>query len=95
MQNAACPLSIEEEELKEAISIYPNPTKGMFNIKNSSLLSLDKVVIYDIRGRLISEYDMRNSARIKTINLYGASKGMYFVNIHSERAMITKKLVLD
>lgn len=95
MSNHPCSLSIDEEELKEAISIYPNPAKGLFNIKNSSLLSLDKVVIYDIRGRLISEYNMRNSARIKTINLYGASKGMYFVNIHSEKAMITKKLVLD
>ena len=95
MTNHPCYLSIDEEELKEAISIYPNPAKGIFNIKNSSLLSLDKVVIYDIRGRLISEYDMRNSARIKTINLIGVSKGMYFVNIHSEKTMITKKLVLD
>lgn len=95
MTNHPCYLSIDEEELKEAISIYPNPAKGIFNIKNSSLLSLDKVVIYDIRGRLISEYDMRNSARIKTINIVGVSKGMYFVNIHSEKAMITKKLILD
>lgn len=95
MTNHPCSLSIDEEELKEAISIYPNPSNGTFNIKNTSLINLDKVTIYDMSGRLISEYDMRNSARVETINLYGASKGMYFVNIHSEKAMITKKLVLD
>jgi hypothetical protein len=95
MANLACPLSVEDEELKDAISIYPNPSKGSFNIKNRSLINLEKVVIYDISGRLISEYNMTNSSRIKTINLVGVSKGMYFINIQSERGIITKKLVLE
>lgn len=95
MINASCPLSIGEEELKAAINIYPNPTRGELNIKNNSLLNLEKVVIYDIRGRQISEYDMTNSARVKTINLFNVSKGMYFVNIYSDKAMITKKIILE
>ncbi|MFT4850477.1 MAG: hypothetical protein ACI83B_003035 [Sediminicola sp.] len=95
MTNHPCYLSIEEEQLKDAISIYPNPSKGSFNIKNMSLINLEKVVIYDISGRLISEYNMTNSSRIKTINLVGVSKGMYFINIQSERGIITKKLVLE
>jgi hypothetical protein len=95
MTNHPCSLSVEDEELKDAISIYPNPSKGSFNIKNTSLINLEKVVIYDISGRLISEYNMTNSSRIKTINLVGVSKGMYFINIQSERGIITKKLVLE
>jgi len=95
MINASCPLSIEEEELTAAISLYPNPNKGIFNINNSSLITLEKVVIYDIRGRLMAKFDMTNASRIKTINLQGASKGMYFVNIYSDKAMITKKIILE
>ena len=95
MTNHPCYLSVEEEELKDALSIYPNPSKGSFNIKNTSLINLEKVVIYDISGRLISEYDMTNSSRIKTINLVGVSKGMYFINIQSKRGRITKKLILE
>jgi hypothetical protein len=95
MTNHPCYLSVEEEELKDAVSIYPNPSKGSFNVKNTSLINLEKVVIYDISGRLISEYNMTNSSRIKTINLVGVSKGMYFINIHSKRGRITKKLILE
>ena len=95
MTNASCPLSIEEDELKQALTIYPNPTSGSFNIKNMSLYNLEKVVIYDISGRLISEYNMKNAARIKTINLIGISKGIYFLNIYSENVMITKKLIFE
>ncbi len=95
MTNHPCYLSIEEEELTAAISLYPNPNKGIFNINNSSLISLEKVVIYDIRGRLMAKFDMTNASRIKTINLQGVSKGMYFVNIYSDKAMITKKIILE
>ena len=95
MTNVSCPLSIEEEELKTAISIYPNPTKGQFFIKNESSINLEKVVIYDISGRLISKYDISITSSRKTINLVGVSKGVYFVNIYSEAAFITRKIVID
>ena len=95
MTNASCPLSVEEDELNDAISIFPNPAKEQFYIKNGSLINLEKVAIYDISGRLISEYNISNTSRTKTINLVGVSKGIYFVNIHSDEAMITRKMVLD
>lgn len=95
MTNHPCSLSVEEEELNTAINIYPNPSNGQFYVKNSGIVNLDKVVVYDVRGRLISQYDMSNASRTKTINLLGASKGMYFVKIVSERAEITKKILID
>src|SRR5690606_28841390 len=95
MTNHPCYLSVEEEALNAAINIYPNPTKGQFNIQNTSLINLEKAVIYDVSGRLISKVDMFNTPRIKTINLNGASRGMYFVSIYSDKAMITKKIILE
>lgn len=95
MTNHPCSLSVDEEELNAAISIYPNPTNGTFNIKNTSLIGLENLVIYDISGRLISQYDLKNSARIKTINLMNVSKGIYFVKIRSERAEITKRILIE
>ena len=95
MTNHPCYLSVEEEALNAAINIYPNPSRGQFNIQNTSLMNLEKVVIYDISGRLISKVDMVNASRIKTINLNGAARGMYFVSIFSDKAMITKKIILE
>ena len=91
----SCPLSVEEDELNNAISLYPNPAKDQFYINNASYINLQKAVIYDISGRLISEHDISNTSKTKTIKIPSASKGIYFVNIHSDSAMITKKMVLD
>ncbi|GAA4233512.1 hypothetical protein GCM10022291_10720 [Postechiella marina] len=88
----SCPLSVEDEELNNSVSMYPNPTIGQFFIKNDSFLTLEKAVIYDVSGRLISNTDL---LKTKVISLQGVSKGMYFVNIHSSNGMITKKILKE
>ena len=91
----SCDLSTEEDELANAIRIFPNPATNQFFIKNESFVNLQKAVIYDLSGRKISEYDLSNSSKTKTINIVGMAKGVYLVNIHSENAKISTKLVLD
>ncbi len=87
-------LSIDENELDEIVSIFPNPTTGSFKI-DASHIELEKVMIYDISGRQISIHDLtKDSSRIKTINM-NASSGVYFMNIYSENTMITKKIVIE
>ncbi len=95
MTNHSCSLSVEEDELSNAINLYPNPAKNQFYISNAPYINLEKVVVYDISGRLISKHDVSNSSRLKTIDLVGVSKGVYFVSIHSDRASITKKIILE
>ncbi|PWH83670.1 hypothetical protein DIS18_03700 [Algibacter marinivivus] len=89
-----CGLSVEDNELDGGISLFPNPAKQQFFIK-SAYLNLDKVEIYDISGRLVSDIDVSETARTKTINMHNASKGVYFVNIYSEGRFITKKLIIN
>ncbi len=93
--SSICNLSVEEDELNNAISLYPNPAKDQFYINNASYINLQKAVIYDISGRLISEHDISNASKTKTIEVPNTSKGIYFVNIHSDTAMITRKMILD
>lgn len=89
-----CGLSVEDNELDNGISLFPNPAKQQFFIK-SAYVNLDKVEIYDISGRLVSDIDVSETARTKTINMHNVSKGVYFVNIHSEGRFITKKLIIN
>ena len=92
---SGCALSVGENELSSVITVFPNPTNGEFYISNASFINLEKVVIYDISGRLISKHDISNTSRIKTIPLNNVSKGMYFVSIYSENAVVTKKIILE
>ncbi|MEP5338957.1 MAG: T9SS type A sorting domain-containing protein [Algibacter sp.] len=90
-----CDLSVDDNGLVGAISLFPNPTTGWFSIESESSVNIEKAIIYDISGRLISNIDLSNNSKTKTINLSGASKGLYFVNIHSNNGMITKKIILE
>lgn len=89
-----CGLSVEDNTLEEGITLYPNPAKNEFFIK-SAYLNIDKIEIYDINGRLVSDIDISEVSRVKAINMNNASKGVYFVNIHSEGRFVTRKLILD
>jgi hypothetical protein len=93
--SGSCALGVEEDELNAGINVYPNPTKGEFYINNDGFINLQKVTIYDISGRLISQQDISSASRLNTIYLNGVSKGIYLVNIHSDKTFITKKIILD
>ncbi|SFC73407.1 Por secretion system C-terminal sorting domain-containing protein [Algibacter lectus] len=87
-------LSVEEDVLESGIDLYPNPANEAFFLKKASSINLQSVVIYDVNGRLISKHDASNTSGVQTISLSGISKGLYFVNINSDLATITKKLIV-
>lgn len=91
----ACSLGVDDIAFQEAVKIYPNPSNGQFYISNELNVNLTKAAIYDISGRLISEFSIANAAKINPINLAGASKGIYFVNIYSNNGFVTKKIVIE
>ena len=93
--SGSCSLGVEDNILKDAVKIYPNPSNGKFYISNESYIHLTKAVVHDLSGRVISEFDISGNAKTKTIDLAGMSSGIYLVNIHSDNAFATKKLVLE
>jgi hypothetical protein len=95
MTNSACSLSVADNFLSENLTIYPIPTKDQLYIKRSSNLNLNDAYIYDIRGQLISKIDVSQSSNLKTIDVSQLSSGMYFINIHSDNASMTRKFIIE
>jgi len=93
--SGSCALGIEEDKLKEGIIVYPNPTKGDLFISNNGNINLEKVLVFDVSGRLIAQQDISKTYGLKTIHLNSVSNGIYFVNIYSDRTFITKKITLE
>ncbi|MEM5563699.1 T9SS type A sorting domain-containing protein [Psychroserpens sp. AS72] len=87
-------LSAETIDLDNSISIFPNPSKGIFTIKNNGT-SLETVQISDINGRTISKIDMKGITTDKSIDLTSALSGVYFVTITSGNESVTKKLIIE
>lgn len=95
MQDYVCQgLGVEEDLLNQALSVYPNPTNGILHIKNDPSVQLKKIDVYDIRSRLVLSQNISQGRGFSSLNFNGMSKGLYLINIHSDKTLITKKIIL-
>nr|WP_319401653.1 T9SS type A sorting domain-containing protein [uncultured Carboxylicivirga sp.] len=74
----------------EEISIFPNPTHGVFNI-NFSDHKIQKLLISDITGKKI--FEKSDVMQKEVIDLSGFHSGIYIISILSNKQMIIKKIV--
>lgn len=58
-------------------------------------ITIDKVDVFDVSGRLISSINAFTTSGIKTINLLGLTKGVYFINLYDSNRMTTKKMIIE
>ena len=77
--------SINETESND-ISIYPNPSKGIFNIVNSSTNDFD-VKVFDLMGKSIFSSNLKNEM---VLDLTNHSKGSYIINFTNGNETIIK-----
>lgn len=76
------------------ILVYPNPSKGVYNISVGSI-QLENVEVYDINGRLILIQNSFDNNFETKINLTDASTGIYFIKISAEGKNIVKRIVKE
>ncbi|WP_339887345.1 T9SS type A sorting domain-containing protein [uncultured Flavobacterium sp.] len=85
-------LSKANFELKN-ISVYPNPSEGIFNISLGDI-EPTSIEVYDLTGKIIlSKKDLLISNFETSINLSDASQGIYFVKINANNQNIVKRII--
>ncbi len=82
--------AVNENNLANSVSIFPNPSNGKIAIKNIENANL---TIFDLNGRQI--LSKNNCSFDETFNLSNLDSGIYFVNIQKENNTILKKLILN
>ncbi len=78
--DSACPLGIDDLELTNSISIYPNPAKTAINITEQSDLNIQQISIIDLTGKLIHA----EASNFNTIDISALSSGIYIIRIHTD-----------
>lgn len=71
------------------ITLFPNPVNNILNI--NSLLTITKVQIIDLNGRIVKKIEGNNP--INQINVSDLFSGVYLLNIETEEGFFTKKIV--
>ncbi|MFC2111233.1 T9SS type A sorting domain-containing protein, partial [Bacteroidota bacterium] len=89
------PTGIGNELVNEhSINVYPNPSKGTFNIKTSGLGHYDYTV-REMSGRLIlqGQFDDNNKTRENTIYI-GNHTGIYILSIKNKSKIEVEKIIV-
>ena len=80
-------VSVAENE--NSISVYPNPSKGLFLIDGLPLTESDiEINVFDIQGKLILTFKNENS-----ISLEGQTEGLYFVSVKIDNQEVYMKKI--
>ena len=82
----------------DELSIYPNPTTGIFNITTNNANFTELTInIFDIQGKeVFNALDKNISSNYnKQINLEGLSKGLYYIKLNTSKGVNIQKLVIQ
>ena len=83
-------LGTNSNSLETAVNIFPNPAQSQFTLRSD--VSLQKMTIFDVRGRVINNIDLSEMSHEKTIDISSLVPGIYLVQITSDKGTVEKHL---
>ena len=90
-------LKLDEFSLNE-ISLWPNPVKGILNVKLNNATNEDvRISLFDLQGRKIttSVNKVTNTIFTKEIDTKNISSGVYLLSIEQGNKKATKKILIS
>jgi PKD repeat protein len=98
LQNLDASVGLKELQSAAKLSIYPNPSTGLFQVTINGLNTLQsKLSVFSMMGELIYTQTISNTdgSLSANISLPDAELGIYFIKVESGTKTITQKLVIE
>ncbi|NHN24971.1 T9SS type A sorting domain-containing protein [Flavobacterium jejuense] len=92
-KNGSTTLNLNDNELNNELSIYPNPTNNQINIKVKNGLAIQKIAIYDLTGRIIKEQNIEHNLELIHIDMLPLKQANYSIKITTDKGILTKKII--
>ena len=84
----------ENTELKQIVSVFPNPTTGLFTIHLDSLPSTGSFIeVFDINGQKIISHTISDNSL--DLDLSGQAPGLYIIKTNVDSQIRINKLILQ
>jgi len=91
------PLGVKNTDARPlAVTLYPNPTNGVFTIKMPPVKDGFVLTVFDVLGKQVYTHSAK-TAGFETLSydLSHLGKGIYSINIANGNQMSTKKLIIE
>jgi subtilisin-like proprotein convertase family protein len=88
-------LGVNQNTLEAGVALYPNPASHVVNLVNKTNISLEKMMIYDVNGKLVNQIDLRTMQGEKAVDVSSLAAGVYMVQIIGEKASTVKRLIKE
>ncbi len=87
---------IDDPENLALLTVYPNPTNGLLNIKrNFNAQGIFYLKIFNIKGELLLEDNIENGTYEKQLDLTSFAKGTYLLMVMKNRQEQTRQFVIQ
>ena len=88
-------LGNQDHELSNAIALYPSPAKEQVTLSNRSNAALETAMIYDLKGKLVSQIDLQDMQSERVIDISSYATGVYMVHITGGQSSVVKRLIKE
>jgi hypothetical protein len=91
------PLSIENDQIAQALQISPNPSKGSFLVSLQLPYSSEiKMTVTDLTGRVIGQWKSAKTTSLQQqVELSQYPQGLYLMHIQTEKGYSTQKIAIQ
>jgi hypothetical protein len=90
-------ISVDEDFMNGTLKIYPNPTRGLFNVEFATATATNvEISIVNMVGQVISnEVVTVNGLYNNQFDLSNESAGVYFIQFTTDNAVLTERITVE
>ncbi len=87
----------DENKMDQHISIYPNPSEGIFNISIEGVSGKVQIKIFDVHGNYyrLFEFEGTNNVITDKLDLKELAAGIYFISFSGKDFSRVNKIVIQ
>lgn len=90
-------VKVQNESIKNELSIYPNPNKGNFIVRGISSKEIPSLSIFDAQGRKIAfrVSNINDGNQTAAIAVKGMGRGVFFIQFRSGETKVHSRFLLQ
>lgn len=88
-------LNVDEPNFQNTLKLYPNPSYGQITISNPNVLSISRIEIYNMIGKMAYYSELNTTANTFSLDLNTLNSGIYLLKMTTENGQtINQKLIM-